>query len=197
MSRSAVSLLAFVLLDVVVVVPGMLVEELEPFSQGTYLNLSILHRGEEKEDGAAFASFLLQNIPFPPKFAILADDAHEDVALQLQRSLHQAGLSITTFTFSPLLTGLTEVLTSPTSMSRRHYVITLCSKENVIKVFEQAQQRALQTVRVTWVVMAREHISRQIENLLQEGTQVVLVVRRNNKIYSLFSTRVQANGDVK
>ncbi|XP_063591946.1 glutamate receptor ionotropic, delta-2-like [Penaeus indicus] len=40
-------------------------------------------------------------------------------------------------------------------------------------------------------------ISRQIENLLQEGTQVVLVVRRNHKNYSIFSTRVQANGEVK
>lgn len=31
----------------------------------------------EEKDGTALASFLLQNVPFAPKFAILADDEHD------------------------------------------------------------------------------------------------------------------------
>ncbi|XP_068224362.1 glutamate receptor ionotropic, kainate 2-like [Palaemon carinicauda] len=90
---------------------------------------------------------------------------------------------------------LRKMLTSAIYSQKMKNSLLLLSTAHVIDVFEMVRNKSLESPTIRWIVIMEEDIRGKLQNVLREGTQVAVAVRKQNSTtdYHIYSSYVNVS----
>ncbi|XP_071542916.1 glutamate receptor ionotropic, delta-2-like, partial [Panulirus ornatus] len=99
--------------------------------------------------------------------------------------------------YDPGLVQLESLLRSSDNVLGKKNVVVFCSRSHTLHLFQQVRARMLESTTVQWFVVVKEELTSALQDLLREGTQVVLLTNESAASYKLATARVNMQGKVR
>ncbi|XP_064101797.1 glutamate receptor ionotropic, delta-2-like [Macrobrachium nipponense] len=126
-------------------------------------------------------------------FELLYDRQHEETASSVFKNI-PAGLTM--FLYERAM-SLQQLLKPPSSGAT--FLLTLCSSQNILDVFQKIRNLRLESHWVRWILMVegeteRDGVMAWLDGILNEGTQVAILTRISVGHLSVFTSRLTFRG---
>ncbi|XP_050690664.1 glutamate receptor ionotropic, delta-1-like [Eriocheir sinensis] len=159
---------------------------------------SLASQQEGTEDLKQLMAFLL-NLTAEGQLYLVHDDDNSEELAAAERAWRRGGRTLTLLPYEPEARLLTAVLKN----DPRHHVLpmrnvlVLCSPQHVAALFRQVRKNVLESRSTQWIVVTTADLTQTLPKELREGTQVALVQRERTRAAQLYSSSVQADGEIR
>ncbi|XP_066983160.1 glutamate receptor ionotropic, delta-2-like [Macrobrachium rosenbergii] len=128
-------------------------------------------------------------------FQILYDEQHEETTSTVFKKM-PAGLTMFRYERAMLLRQLLKPSSSGVT-----FLLTLCSPQNILDVFQKIRNLHLESHWVRWILMMegeteRDGVMAGLDGILNEGTQVAILTRNSAGHLSVFTSRLTFRGTI-